>query len=410
MENRETIKKSWSGRRCLQRKAAIRFIQFPVRTALDLARLRGWIESRDPLPTTAPNEPLPVSAIKAFIKNSQAFYESVERAAFQPFETKKDAYTLRNWHVDMFRFGGWQRPTPHFLREGARTAVHYARSVAWQWRNLVDSLPGPNAGTPHTDADGGFWRNFESTAQAYGVGLLGYTAIDPKFFYNGVRLPYPNVIVLAMKMDDEKLGAAPDISAGLAAYEVYDGLGAATVRLARYLRRRGYEATAQHPYGGLAHSVPFAVKAGMGELGHHGLLITRELGDRVRLSLIFTNAAPLPEPPSRNHQWIRSFCASCNKCVRKCPVGAIYEQAVEDERTGYINPLNVRKCADYFFKNNGCAVCQAACPFTGPESYDRLEEAWKRRPERLRMPTFVEKGAFTKEFDEETFRVKQDVD
>jgi len=49
----------------------------------------------------------------------------------------------------------------------------------------------------------------------------------------------------------------------------------------------GYRAVATMNDTALA--IPYALKAGLGEYGRHGLLITKEFGPRVRIGKIFTD-------------------------------------------------------------------------------------------------------------------------
>lgn len=62
-----------------------------------------------------------------------------------------------------------------------------------------------------------------------------------------------------------------------------------------------------------------AVAAGLGEFGHHSLLMTPEYGPRVRLCSVITDA---PLAPDEMYSGPR-LCTDCYKCVDTCPMNAI---------------------------------------------------------------------------------------
>ena len=76
-------------------------------------------------------------------------------------------------------------------------------------------------------------------------------------------------------------------------------------------------------------AIPYAIKAGLGEYGRLGLLITKEFGPRVRLGKIFTNLPLAPDRPIRFG--VKEFCDTCRRCSEGCPVNAIPSNAPSDE-------------------------------------------------------------------------------
>ena len=76
--------------------------------------------------------------------------------------------------------------------------------------------------------------------------------------------------------------------------EQYLRSGVLALKLAAYIREMGYEATA-HIDGNYEVICPLvAVDAGLGVIGRMGLLMTPDLGPRVRISVVTTNHAPDP--------------------------------------------------------------------------------------------------------------------
>jgi len=115
--------------------------------------------------------------------------------------------------------------------------------------------------------------------------------------------------------------------------------------------------------------------AGLGAIGYHGLLITPGQGARLRINTIYTNISNLPLTTTNEHGWVRDFCAMCRKCVRSCPVDAIYDQP-QPRGDGGMQCIEHHTCREYFTQHYGCAVCLAVCPFS-QVGYDAVKTRFK---------------------------------
>ena len=51
----------------------------------------------------------------------------------------------------------------------------------------------------------------------------------------------------------------------------------------------------------------------------------------------------------------------CRRCIKECPLGAIYENAIEQE-AGRFTHIDNEKCFPHFGNNYGCTVCIKVCP------------------------------------------------
>tara|TARA_E500000081_G_C5991964_1_gene287216 strand:- start:209 stop:718 length:510 start_codon:yes stop_codon:yes gene_type:complete len=117
-------------------------------------------------------------------------------------------------------------------------------------------------------------------------------------------------------------------------------------------------------------AIPYAVQAGLGEYGKHGLVITPEFGSSVRFGKIFTDMPLLLDKPIQFG--VSDMCNICNACSKACPSKAIPDGKPSPVTFNRSNISGVTKwtidgeaCFSYWTKiNTDCAVCIRVCPFT----------------------------------------------
>ena len=107
-----------------------------------------------------------------------------------------------------------------------------------------------------------------------------------------------------------------------------------------------------------------ATRSGLGWLGRHCQLITRQFGSWVRLGTIFTDLELSCGPPIE-----RNFCGKCTSCVEACPAKALTGMAWHPGLARE-EILDVRSCDQWkkehyfqYHKGHNCGICSAVCPF-----------------------------------------------
>lgn len=148
--------------------------------------------------------------------------------------------------------------------------------------------------------------------------------------------------------------------------------------LEKRIQSAGFMAQANVPYPAKA----AALRAGLGLIGDHGLLITPDYGTRVVIILLATNAVEPEEKEPRHSE--RSQCLHCGKCENACPVKAIDAAGgFHPERClrnymmeGVVVPEDVRRLMGQSLI--GCDRCQRVCPLQ-PDCTEHEEEAFTLR-------------------------------
>jgi len=237
----------------------------------------------------------------------------------------------------------------------------------------VDSIK-DNPSVPNSDTSQEFLRKLQDYSQSKGVSLFGFVKLPQNLIFQQFGVLYDNAIILAMEMSKEKIDQAPSQATVNMVFETYDDLGKTANKIAKFLREQGYAAQADHPLGGLVLFPPLAQKAGIGWVGKHGILITRNFGPRVRLAAVYTSIKNLPFANSNDHEWIGEYCNICGICIKQCPPKAILKDSILHD-SGQITNISQQDCFEYFAQYYGCSVCVKVCPFSGNvEVYERLKK------------------------------------
>ncbi|MGI9599386.1 MAG: reductive dehalogenase domain-containing protein [Acidimicrobiales bacterium] len=292
--------------------------------------------------------------------------------------TQRD-YAVRNasWHVsDVF--------TEMYEEQGRRDGFLDPLSML---RDGPDTKLEPSS--PEDSA-----RQLKQVATVFGADLVGITEHDERWVYterysaktggakpNDLPDGLTSVVVIGQSMDPDLIQTAPSALSGTATGLGYSRDAAVLLGVAQYIRNLGYQAVPSMNDSALA--IPLAIKAGLGEYGRHGLVITPEFGPRLRFGKIFTDLPLAHDQPK--HIGVKEFCEECDRCSDACPASAIPHGGPVPVALNRSGLKGVRKwsvdgeaCFSYWSKiNSDCAICVRVCPWS--RDYSKPWNRWWRR-------------------------------
>jgi reductive dehalogenase len=183
-----------------------------------------------------------------------------------------------------------------------------------------------------------------------------------------VELDHKCAVAFTVEMDKYLLDRAPKGPAVMESAQEYLSSGAIAVQLAEFFRHLGYSARA-HIDGSYRVVCPLVGRdAGLGEIGRMGLLMTPELGPRVRLAVVTTDLDLVLDERKRDDTVI-DFCRRCKKCADVCPSRAI---PFDDRREidGIMRwKINSESCYTFWREvGTDCGRCMSVCPYSHPNS------------------------------------------
>lgn len=252
-------------------------------------------------------------------------------------------------------------------------------------------------------------RDIKAAARAYGAATVGITELKEQFIYSeadgkkfmfeDVDQPYETeekrvipkkckyVIAMTVQMSLDNLATAPAATAGGTVTTAYSRAGFLVGTLAEFIRGLGYVAIPS--VNDVGPSVPFALYAGLGEVGRFNRLITPEYGPMVRVVKVITDLPMALDKPI--DFGVMNFCKTCKKCAEACPSGALSmdtepswepkgKWSAPGKKTWYEDAV---KCLEYWRTGalSGCSICFAVCPYS--------------KKDRTAMHTFVKATAAT---------------
>jgi len=307
----------------------------------------------------------------------QKIESSIDRSRQEEYQDAKgwtqldDALDEAAWAVDHKFASGSENGQPHSMayawdervrrqKVDFKDAADASKKIKKAARYLGASLVGITEYNPLWTYSELIKEKFEDESQQEGP--PGYEIFTPEFPFKP-----KSVVVIAVEMDYRTIALSPSSLEGAATGLGYSHMCEVGYSVSTFIRALGYRAFANG--NDVSLSIPYAIAAGLGELGRHGMLITREFGPRVRLVKVFTELELEPDPPISFGVW--EFCKNCKRCADACPSKAISDgEPTLEGNTISNNPgvlkwyIDPEKCIQ-FWRDNGsdCANCIAACPY-----------------------------------------------
>jgi reductive dehalogenase len=297
------------------------------------------------------------------------------------------------------------------LSEGAWTVMHSAKPGAGllSWTRISPHPQGETAALRYVDSPEEMASTVKTAARLYGAGMVGIAPMNEAYFnlkvpedgppqkgaqpqeksivfedidvpeVTDIRFAIPKrmkwVVTIAIPMDLDLLTLAPTPLGDTASALGYSHSAFVVSSLAEFIRGLGYQAIPS--VNDTAQSVPFAVDAGLGELGRLNKLVTPEFGPAVRLCKVFTDMPMAYDKPI--DFGLVEFCRRCKKCAEACPSRALsFDNEPSFNTKGpWNNPGHKAwfedsyKCFQFWQKSNSaCGICLVSCPYT------KGKEAW----------------------------------
>jgi formate hydrogenlyase subunit 6/NADH:ubiquinone oxidoreductase subunit I len=247
-----------------------------------------------------------------------------------------------------------------FLFQGIRTEGEWIALLKRQWNTRRFTGEKAPQQTP-VDDPAVMTEQIKALTTTLGACMVGIAPLTNDMLTEDLPLDaseHPYIISFGVEMDRESALHAPSERSALTIQAEYRGTDRISAEVAQHIRDMGWDAQAAI-HGFL--QIPAAVEAGLGQLGKHGSLISKDLGSMFRLGAVATNLPLVLDAPE--DIGVDEFCARCQACTSNCPPHAIFDtkQMVRGRERWYVD---FDTCIPYFVENHGCGICIGVCPWS----------------------------------------------
>ncbi len=208
-------------------------------------------------------------------------------------------------------------------------------------------------------------------SRSYGVDIV-FEDVDQPYDVKGEKAVIPNkvkyAIAIVARMSPELAARAPSQLCDATTSLNYSRLEFTVGLLAEFIRNLGYIAIPS--VNCLGPSIPFAVDAGLGEVGRTNRFISPVFGPAVQLGKVLTDMPMAPDKPI--HFGLKEFCMVCGRCAETCPSKALsFDKEPDFKIKGeWNNPGHQTwfedsvKCFEFWEESNSyCSTCIMVCPW-----------------------------------------------
>lgn len=260
-------------------------------------------------------------------------------------------------------FHTWQFGHPmgklEFLFQGIRQVPEWIALLKRQWNTRRFKGEIAPVRQP-VDDSAEMTKQIKALTLELGACMVGIAPLTVDMLKEDHPFDYPYVISFGVQMDRDAALQAPSLHSGLKIQEEYRATDRISAQIADHIRGLGWEAESS------IHKlleIPAAIEAGLGQLGKHGSMLSKELGSMYRLGSVVTRLPLVIDGPE--DIGVDDFCARCQVCVTNCPPHAIFKekQMVRGRERWYVD---FDTCIPYFAENHGCGICIGVCPWSDP--------------------------------------------
>ena len=274
----------------------------------------------------------------------------------------------------------------------------FSGALSWMRDNMKPFVDGMAAGqeAPIPRDPAALTRHVKEAAYFLRADAVGVCELPPYAVYSHkfdfrnpdapeapIELDHKYAIAVLVDQDDRTCQAytGNDWISNAMSMMAYATSGFIAIILAEYIRRLGYPAKAHYaPFYDIM-LPPILLWAGLGEMSRIGDTVLHPfLGPRHKGAVVTTDLPLLPDKPI--DFGLQDFCATCKKCARECPSGAISDGGKE-MYNGYEKwPLNIKKCTQMRVgnqKGSGCGTCVKVCPWSKPYTPFHRAVNWTMR-------------------------------
>ena len=232
------------------------------------------------------------------------------------------------------------------------------RKTVWSYH----LKPASRKQDPSTDLAGAL----KAKAKEMGFAVVGITKFERKYVFKDFKrqAKFKNLVIVGIEQPWEPVQTSPSMDSYLSNFQATIPSYSLAVKLADWVRSTGYRVQfVVASQGGiqlsLAPALPYAVAAGLGQMGANGQLLTPMSGSRIRLCA-FSTDAPLSHDKPVDYG-INKLCEKCQVCVRRCPGKALPK--VKVWWRGALKYKTIAdRCLPMLGQYSGCSICIKVCP------------------------------------------------
>ncbi len=253
------------------------------------------------------------------------------------------------------------------------SATEATFTVSQHLKSIVQGIPRERK-TVNIIETTNFIKNWVTHLGAVSVGITElkeyhlYSHHGRKFHGEKIVNNDKYAIAFTVEMDKDLIDSSPNAPTILESSKKYVDAAVIAVQLAKYIRNLGFNASAHIDESYEVVCPLVARDAGLGEIGRMGLLMTPELGPRVRIAVVTTEIELITD--SINEQpSIINFCTICKKCAESCPSNAISFNKQENIDGTIRWQINQEKCFEFWVNiGTDCGKCVSVCPYSHPNN------------------------------------------